>query len=402
MEVLNAILETKDMHTALNNNVDSVFEVYSDIWDWVKSYYDRYKQCPERDKVARQFSEFEHLATSGSLQFYIDEAHRTVSTAKMKEALIEAAKRLQENGPTDAISYISSQATKLVKETGQVKDSDLVLDYWERVEKLEAQVEHTEAGGGVLGVPSTIDPLDFHFGGWNPGDFIVLLGWTGQGKSWLSRLFAVKAWEHGFRPLVISLEMNKYQEGYRFDTILQQGRGFRNSQLSHGRNIDPQEYKEWAQTAFKDKPPFYLVTNEGLDEVNQNMVQAKIEQYNPDLVILDYHGLFDDAQGGRSETEKAKNLSKDFKRMAVRNQVPIIDVAAVTMAEGGQGERPPELHEVAWSKQLAFDADLVLSIYRQQDSQMFEVCARKNRRGDLFAFNLAWDLDTGQIEPIYV
>lgn len=390
------------MPLALSRNVDSTIEVYSDVWEWIKGYYNRYEQLPDKEKVKRQYGEFEFLNTTGSLAYYIDEAHKTVATAKLKDALIKAASKLNEYGPYEAMNFLMSQSTKLIKDTGNVKDTDLVGDYTERVDMLQKMVELAESGRGILGITSAIDPIDFHFGGWQPGDFVVVIGWTGSMKTWLSRMFAVRAWQAGYRPLVISLEMNKFQEGYRFDTIVSQGNGFRNSQLSHGRDVSPAEYREWMDNTFTDKHPFYLVTNEGLDTVDQNMVQGKIEKYNPDLVILDYHGLFDDAKGGNSETERAKNLSKDFKRMAVKCQVPIIDVAAVTMPDGSQGERAPELSEIAWSRQLSYDADMVLAVYRQRDSQLLEIACRKNRRGDLFAFNLAWDIDTGVIQPIYV
>jgi replicative DNA helicase len=154
------------------------------------------------------------------------------------------------------------------------------------------------------------------------------------------------------------------------------------------------KYKTWAKEMYAGKHPIHVVTTEGMDTADQHMVQAKIDQYKPDMVILDYHGLFDDASGARNETEKAKNLSKAFKRMAVRNSVPIIDVAAVTMQDG-HSERPPELEEVAWSKQLAYDADLVLAIHRDFNSDVFQVVSRKVRRATHFGFYLRWNLDTG-------
>lgn len=401
MELLNAVLETGDMPLALNSNVDRVFEVYGDLWGWIKGYYDKYGQLPEKDKVGRTFSDFDFLNTSGSLQYYIDEAHKVSNTLKLKEGIIDIARELDTHGPDAAMKLMGSLSSKLVKETGKVKDTNLVLDYYDRIEKLRDQIQANEEGRGVLGIPTQIEPFDFHYGGFQPGDFVVVIGWTGSMKTWLSRLFAIRAWKVGYRPLVISLEMNKYQEGYRFDTILNQGVNFRNSQLAHGRDIDVDEYANWVTTTFEGKQDFFLVTNEGLDEVDQNMVEAKILQYQPDMVVLDYHGLFDDAKGGRTETEKAKNLSKDFKRLAVKLQVPIIDVAAVTMDDGGHALRPPELNEIAWSKQLSYDADLVLAVYRAPDSQLLNIISRKNRRGDLFAFSLAWDIDRGRIEELY-
>jgi replicative DNA helicase len=190
--------------------------------------------------------------------------------------------------------------------------------------------------------------------------------------------------------------MNKQQEGQRLDTLLNNGEGhFTNTDLVKANRGIVDDYAAWAEKTFEGKHPIYLVTSEGLESADQNMVQAKIDQYHPDMVILDYHGLFDDATGAKNETEKAKNLSKAFKRMAVKNGIPIIDVAAVTMNEG-HSERPPELEEVAWSKQLAYDADLVLAIHREYNSDVFQVVSRKVRRSTQFGFYLRWNLETGK------
>jgi len=53
------------------------------------------------------------------------------------------------------------------------------------------------------------------------------------------------------------------------------------------------------------------------------------------------------------------------------------------------------LEEVAWSKQLAYDADLVLAIHREYNSEVFQIVSRKVRRATHFGFYLRWNLDTG-------
>jgi replicative DNA helicase len=284
--------------------------------------------------------------------------------------------------------------SKLYKFSSSLKDTDLVGEWRDRYDDLKERASNPDKQ--YIGISSGIDVIDKTFGGWQPGDFVVLLGWTGVGKSFIARLFAVNAWKAGYRPLIISLEMNKKQEGQRLDTLLNNGKGyFTNTDLVKASPHIVDVYERWGEGMFEDKHPIYLVTSEGLDAADQNMVQAKIDQYNPDLVILDYHGLFDDASGARNETEKSKNLSKAFKRIAVKNNVPIIDVAAVTMSDG-HGDRPPELEEVAWSKQLAYDADLVLAIHRDYNSDVFQVVSRKVRRSTQFGFYLRWNLETGE------
>jgi replicative DNA helicase len=286
------------------------------------------------------------------------------------------------------------ETSRLYKFSSSLKDTDLAGEWRDRAQSLKER--SLRDNNELQGVPSGINVIDKTFGGWQPGDFVVLLGWTGVGKSFIARLFAVNAWRAGYRPLIISLEMNKIQEGQRLDTLLNNGEGnFTNTDLVRANPAVVDKYEKWAEEMFEGKHAIHLVTSEGLETADQNMVQAKIDQYHPDLVILDYHGLFDDSSGAKTETEKAKNLSKAFKRMAVKNNVPIIDVAAVTMSEG-HSERPPELEEVAWSKQLAYDADLVLAIHREPSSDVFQVVSRKVRRAHHFGFYLRWNLETGK------
>jgi len=394
VRLLNSLIQSNDYVTAVNEGVESVFMEYRDIWNFVCSHYDEHKKVPSKETVKQHHPEFEFYSTPEPLKYYIDEAKKESLSYQTRVLVSKTNGLLSEAGPKEALAYLMENTSMLYKFSSNLKDTDLAGEWRDRAKDLR---ERSEKGLNELqGIPSGIGVIDKQFGGWQPGDFIVLLGWTGVGKSFIARLFAVNAWRAGYRPLIISLEMNKQQEGQRLDTLLTNGDGsFTNTDLVRANPAIVDSYEEWAEMTFEGKHPIYLVTSEGLETADQNMVQAKIDQYRPDLVILDYHGLFDDASGAKNETEKAKNLSKAFKRMAVKNGVPIIDVAAVTMNDG-HSERPPELEEVAWSKQLAYDADLVLAIHREYNSDLFQVVSRKVRRSTQFGFFLRWNLETGK------
>lgn len=398
ISVINAILDSGDIVTALENNVQDVFHSYADIWTYVHDFYQEYGKLPSKDIVKEHFSDFEFInATDAPLQYYIDEAHKQSLSMNLRREIKRSIEILNESGPQSALNFITSQGLRLMKTTGALRDTNIVDEYHERVDNFRHRLDSEDH---FVGIPSGINVIDQSYGGWQGGDFIIILGWTGSMKSWLARMFAVNAWQKGYTPLIISLEMNKEQEGYRMDTLLNQGETFKNSDLMLGRGTTVDAYEEWAKKQFEGKHPIYLVTSEGLDAATQNVVAAKIEQYKPDLVILDYHNLFEDAKNGGNETARAMNLSKDFKKYAVKYNVPIIDVAAVTMQDG-QGERAPELREVAWSKQLAYDADLVLAIHRQEGSDMLQIVSRKVRRGNDFAFYLQWDVDSGKRKEMF-
>jgi replicative DNA helicase len=393
VRLLNSIVDTQDYVTAVNSGVENVFLEYRDVWNFIVSHYETHSKVPSKETVKQHHQDFEFISTPEPIAYYIDEAKKESLSYQTRGIVAKAHGLINESGPKEALSFLMEETSKLYKFSSNLKDTDLAGEWKDRVRDLKARSLNPKA---IAGIPSGIDVIDKVFGGWQSGDFIVLLGWTGVGKSFIARLFAVNAWKAGYRPLIISLEMNKQQEGQRLDTLLNNGEGhFTNTDLIKANPGIVDGYEKWAEATFEGKHAIHLVTSEGLETADQNMVQAKIDQYHPDMVILVYHSLFDDSSGAKNETEKAKNLSKAFKRIAVKNGIPIIDVAAVTMSDG-HSERPPELEEVAWSKQLAYDADLVLAIHRELSSDLFQVVSRKVRRASHFGFYLRWNLETGK------
>lgn len=393
VRLLNSIVDTQDYVTAVNSGVENVFLEYRDVWNFIVSHYETHGKVPSKETVKQHHQDFEFISTPEPIAYYVDEAKKESLSYQTRGIVAKAHGLINESGPKEALSFLMEETSKLYKFSSNLKDTDLAGEWRDRVNDLKTRSKNPKP---IAGIPSGIDVIDKVFGGWQPGDFVVLLGWTGVGKSFIARLFAVNAWKAGYRPLIISLEMNKQQEGQRLDTLLNNGEGhFTNTDLIKANPGIVDGYEKWAQATFEGKHAIHLVTSEGLETADQNMVQAKIDQYHPDMVILDYHSLFDDSSGAKNETEKAKNLSKAFKRIAVKNGIPIIDVAAVTMSDG-HSERPPELEEVAWSKQLAYDADLVLAIHRELSSDLFQVVSRKVRRASHFGFYLRWNLETGK------
>ena len=392
--LLNSIVESNGYVEAVNQGVENVFVENRDIWNFIVSHYDEHKKVPSKDTIKHHYADFDFVLTPEPLKYYVDEARRESLSYQTRSIVSKAHAILGDLGPKESLSYLMEETSRLYKFSSSLKDTDLAGEWRDRAQSLKER--SLRDNNELQGVPSGINVIDKTFGGWQPGDFVVLLGWTGVGKSFIARLFAVNAWRAGYRPLIISLEMNKIQEGQRLDTLLNNGEGnFTNTDLVRANPAVVDKYEKWAEEMFEGKHAIHLVTSEGLETADQNMVQAKIDQYHPDMVILDYHSLFDDSSGAKNETEKAKNLSKAFKRIAVKNGIPIIDVAAVTMADG-HSERPPELEEVAWSKQLAYDADLVLAIHRELASDLFQVVSRKVRRASHFGFYLRWNLETGK------
>jgi len=400
LALLNSLLETQDIVTLVENGGDTIFDEYKDVWQWTYDFYTKYDKVPSKGIVKDKFSTFEFLDTSSApLQYYIDDAKKQSLARSVRASIAQAIEMLKENGPYAALNYLTSTGHSILKDVGGLKDTNLVGEYDERVEAYRERYENPN--NHIQGIPSGIGPIDKIWGGFQNGDFICLMGIPGCGKTWLSRLFALNAWQAGFSPLIISLEMSKEQEGYRLDTILNQGEVFTSTDLLSGTKLKPSEYKKWAEEHFIDKPPIHLVTAEGMETASQNMVQAKIDQYRPDFVVVDYVNIMEDSDGGQGETATTRNIFKAMKRMAVKNNIPIVAISAVTMKGDDYGTRAPQLGELAWSKHAAHDCDLVLAIHRDEGSQVFQVISRKTRRCEPFAFFLDWDLNSGKWKELF-
>lgn len=389
--LITKVLQQKNIGKVLESKVWKNIRFHSDVWNFIQAHYMKYRVLPDIDLVRKKFPDFVPYETDATIEYLIDEVNEEFLRSRLSEILSESVSMI-ESSPKDALEYIFAMISHLGHQADVVRDVDLVGDYRMRVESLRERASRT-GENQVLGVPSGIPQIDMLFGGWQPGDFIVIMGWSSVGKTWLSTYLAVNAWRHGYVPLYFSLEMDDVQFGYRVDTIVGSGQ-LSATCLVNARNINPDAYEEWARQNYEGRHPFIVVTNEGLEEINQATIQSKIDQYRPSIVFVDYHSLLDDIKRGKTETERHRNLSKDLKRTAVRYGIPIIDIVAVTMEEG-HDKRPPELNEVAWSKQLAYDADLVLSLFRNGKTITAE--AKKSRRSELFAFRMDWEFDDGNI-----
>lgn len=405
VNLINHILNVRDIVPALNLGVEKSFELYLDEWKFIKEYYTKYRETPPQSVMAEKFKSLELFDTDASYEFYINELHRWHAKHGLSEIITDVASGLKTENPFTMINRMQQYLAQLGKDTRTTRDLDLVGNMSERIDSLRERLEMRANGKTLIGIPSGIDSLDDAFGGWQRGDFVVIAGWTGSLKSWLALYFAQNAWLEGYRVLYFSLEMSGLQIGYRFDTLMsgREGEGFSNSGLTHAQDITFDKYKTWLGEVMRDKHPFVVVTNEDLDEVTQNTVQAKIEQWKPDLVVLDYHGLFDDASGATGETEKTKNLSKAFKRIAIKTGVAIIDISGITQDKKDLGEKIPELADLAWSKQLAYDSDLTLCLYKEDNGDgtcTVRAASRKTRRGRDIEFALKWDVDKGMVRHL--
>ena len=397
--VISAVCQNKDIAVLLQDNVDEFFVSHRDIWEGLKSYYYKFKSVPDIQILVDRYHNFEPTVVKAETAYYLDQLRDEYLGAKIKNLLLSAGGSLKSQASAKVLADIQSEISKLGRLTNNVRDLD-ITDYEDAERHILALRERSEAMGGSPGITTGFRALDAAYPtGMAPGHLIVAIGWPGRGKTWFTSYLACKAWEQGFKPMIVSLEMSPENMRDRIYTMLGSGI-FRASDFSRG-NVNLDDFGSWASKKFTDKRGFILVSNEGMGDVTPQTVQAKIDQHRPDLVICDYHQLFNDSKKSNSEVERNRNISREFKLMAVRNNIPIIDITAATADDVSDHNSPPMLNQVAWSKAIEYDADMAVAIHRTPDTNIIEIVSRKNRHGTEFGFYLDWNIDRGVVQEIY-
>ena len=397
--VITAICENKDISVVMSGNIDEVFTSHRDVWEGLKSYYLKFKAVPDVSVLTEKFKDFEPTKVKGETAYYLDQLKNEYLASRLRNLLLSSGASLKTEASGRVIAQMQTELTALGKLTSNVRDVDLT-DYKEAEKHFQAIKDRSDAMGGSPGIMTGFKAIDYAYPtGMAPGHLIVMIGWPGKGKTWFSSYLACKAWEQGFKPMIVSLEMTPENMRDRIYTMMGSGL-FKASDFARG-DINIDQFDDWGSKKFADKNQFILVSNEGMGEVTPNVIQGKIDQYKPDIVILDYHQLFADNQNSKGPTERNMNISKSFKKLAMSNNIPIIDITAATAEEVADHDSPPMLSQVAWSKAIEYDADMAMAIHKNTDSNIMEIVSRKNRHGTDFGMYLDWDLNRGIVKEVY-
>jgi len=382
---------------------DTLFLFHLEKWQYIKTYYKQYKKLTlEVLKGIYANIPTEKEIKSYDLDFLIERMRNRFLKNQMVSVLETTSNDLIKNTPVrNIIDRHLGDIRKLTTVLGVGHDINLTKDAMSRYEELERRRTKVK-NQGLVGITTGIEVLDNYTGGVLPNDVWIVVGRTGMGKSWLLLKMAVEAWKAGYTPLMINLEMGQYEIGFRMDTLI--SKQFSNIGLMQGKisDIDIKEYKKFIEKNLSKNRDFWLITR-AKDSTRFTMIdlEAKIIEYEPDIVFVDYLNLLNTTTKFSSIWEKVTVLTRDMKAIA-RRGTPIIVVVQAGRGAARKSGYLPKIHQIAHSDSVGRDSDKILSISRvrnEDDGKDYMRCALiKNRGGrEIEEFWLYWDVDKGYI-----
>lgn len=389
--VISAVLADKQIHVLLQANIDSLLRTHSDIWLFIKDYYESNQSLPPQSIVKENFPDFDPITDVGATKHHLKELRSEYLNDGLKTALRSAAQEIQAGKTVDALNTLVHETSNLKKSTADIRDLNVAdvddaIEYFKHIKKLQESGNHgifTGLAGFDNYMPSGI----------TPGQLGILLAYPAIGKSWMALYLATQAWKRGRSPLIISLEMTETEVRNRIFTILGNGL-WSHRRLSAG-EVELDMFKKWATEMFDNKPSFHIISNEGVGEISPSVLRGKIDQYKPDIVFVDYLNLMTSNNKTENEVVKMKNLSRELKLLAISEQVPVVAISSATPDDVTDMHSVPTLGQTSWSRQIAYDADWLLALGRAPNSDVIEAVFRKNRNGFNGEFLVQVDFDKG-------
>lgn len=391
LKAIASALDGGDTSTVMSTEPD-VFMAYSDLFLFVKDYFIDYGVPPTRE-VIKDRTGVEVPEVTGETEFYLNLAREAYIKHRVGNLLIKINQNM-DNVPAKEILTTMQQASNgLQKYTAGAKDVNMI-----DVENAEQYFQklRDSSDSDRPGIRTGFDSIDASYPtGLMGGQSVWCIGYSGHGKSLFTAKMAVNIWKQGKRVIVFSLEMSPEEYRERVYALLAEGEnGMSMSSLATGK-VTEEDFRAFADEHLLNADDFIVVSNEGRMDLTPAFIQSKIDTYKPDLVLNDYAQLMMD--NGRSEgmTPRMMNLSREIKLMATSNNIPILTISAVTDDEGKKRIGPPKVSQVAWSRGIEYDANLIIAVHKHEDTNLIQVVSRKVRSGKPFDFVLEVDFDRG-------
>jgi replicative DNA helicase len=377
--LISSVLRDGDVNTALAHGITAnMFHGFHDEWEWIERYYQRYRKAPTKNAFLSHFPTFRVKGVNDT-GHYADEVRKSHARYSLTGTMRDVADKLGDGDIDSAVETMSQSIVSIAAEmgTGQ-NDVDVIRDYRGIFGEVKRRkIRHDKYG--MAGLPTGFPTLDERTGGPQAGQVWVMSARLGQGKSWAMLRMAIASIMAGYRIQFNALEQSTAEVGTRVHTLLSSEMGkelFRNLDLMQGRDFSLTAYRRFLGQLKTNIKGTLMVSDSSRGKLSTLGVAAQVERNRPDGVFVDYITLMD--MQGDGDWRSIGRLTKDFKSIAGKYEVPIIGAAQINRS--GVGREPAGPESLAGSDEIGQDADGIIAI-RQMSPSVLVMKMTKNRHG---------------------
>jgi len=399
IKVLSALLTDKKFLLNINDILsDEYFDNSAHKWivNETLKYFTKYHTTPTLEVLKTELKKIDNEVLQVSVKEQLREAYQSAEddleyietefssfckNQQLKKALLNSVDLLKA-GDYDSIRGMIDNALK----AGQ--DKALGHEY-------NKDVESRYRDNHRAVIPTPWDKLnELLQGGLGGGDFGLIFGNPGGGKSWALVALGGMAVKLGYNVVHYTLELGEDYVGRRYDAF------FTNISVS---NIG--EYKSQIEQATSELPGNLIIREYSPGEASISTLESHIQKcvsagFKPDLVIIDYVDLLSSKRRTIDKKQEIDDIYISTKGLAKKLNLPVWSVSQVNRS--GAKDNIIEGDKAAGSYDKMMVTDFALSLSRKKEDKVngtgrFHVM--KNRYGgDGMTYFATVDTTTGHIE----
>jgi len=399
-KVISALLTDKPFLQNINDVLtEDYFPNVSHKWiiNEVLKYYGKYHTNPTMDVLKVEMKKVENEILQLSIKEQLKEAYRSSDESdltyikqefsnfcknqQLKKALLNSVDLLKA-GDYDSIRLLVDSALR----SGQ--DKNIGHEYNKDVESRYRMDDRNP-------IPTPWEKFNEYLqGGLGEGDFGLIFGNPGGGKSWSLVALGAFAVQSGYNVIHYTLELGEGYVGRRYDSFF----------TKIPVNIIAQN-KDKVEAATSDLPGNLIIKEYPMGKASMHTIESHIKKcidldFKPDLIIIDYIDLLSSRRKNSERKEEIDDIYTSTKGLARELKLPIWSVSQVNRA--GAKDNIIEGDKAAGSYDKIMIADFAMSLSRQKKDKLngtgrFHIM--KNRYGvDGMTFNVKVDTSTGHID----
>lgn len=366
---------------------------HAGVLEWALAHYREHNASPGLDALRLHDPNWRVGETTDGVATYVAavrerQRYNVVLDTVQQSADLMADDQMDPGARLErAIQVLTTGASELATRVSNAHDEDITLNWQQRADFYD---ELRATPGRLLGLPTGFHTVDRATNGIQPGQFIMLAGPPGSGKSTSVMVIGKNINMDGNKVLLISFEMNADEQKSRWDAIWG-GVSFKKIQEGRATRQDMKKIRAGMQKAH-DGYPFYLSTD--IARVTTvSGVAAKIEKFQPQLCIVDGVYLMQDERGEAQGSPQAlKNIAEDFKRFCQQNGCPVFGTTQTNTARTSRA-RGVTADSLYGSQAFHQNADVLFGLQPADDEEgkHAELRVLKSRHGPLVRAQLLWD-----------
>lgn len=399
IKVLSSLLKHKEFLQNINDILDTeMFDNPAHKWivGEILRYYYKYHTTPTIDSLLAEVKKIDNEVLKVSVAEQLKEAFKATNddreyveqefstfckNQQIKKAILNSV-NLLEKGQYDDIKYMMDSALK----AGQ--DKSIGHEYDKDIETRYREEERSP-------IPTSWDHInELLMGGLGIGDFGIIFGNPGGGKSWMLVNIGAQAVNRGYTVCHYTLELSEYYVGKRYDALFT---GIDVQNVHKNRQaIEEAVNKVKGKLIIKEFP----MGKATVHTIESHIQKCRDLGHAPDLVIIDYVDLLKSKVKSIDPKDAIDDVYTATKGMARELKVPIWTVSQVNRS--GAKDDVIEGDKAAGSYNKMMIADFAMSLSRKRQDKVNgtgRVHIMKNRYGmDGMTYSAKISTNTGDIQ----